>query len=646
MKYFSIIILLQFLVPNINFAQDIIIEGQILNSNKKPIPYTNVSVQQTYIGTVSNIDGKFRLVIPSKYKNANLLFSHIGFQNQKLKINAVLPYNIIILSEVSTEIEEVKIFTENYLISVLTSAYNNIKQNYINEDTRQIGFYRYTYKNANGEYVYFGEAVLDVFKTPYEKQSDGQVKIIKSRINRFPYPDTLRKVIYYGSAHAPIFNDIVKQRISFINPKYFNDYEYELQGFTVINGLDVLNISFKPKKEASNWYTGNIYIEKASHAYVYFNYSFHENGIKARTEDLRNLSCIERKFETLYSNKKDIFFLKHISDIEKIYDPKTDQTFIKTNEYITSKIETENIRPIPYKEQLSKLDFFTNEATPYSDTCWTDYNIILQDSMLNKAFTLQHSQQQAAIELQKTHIPVLTTREKIVNLANKFYWDIIIHTQFDQVMPNNYNLIYKPTPSNEFYSSGITSIKQQYYFGQRYGYLLNKKWSFQWYMALNLNENYFSTNNFGIIYRSCIKNKGRQIFMDAGVSYYFLNSAYLLGELENAAGSFNIGRTLFDANKLNMYSGRYENGVSPEITLRTELKNHFQFLISAGYNIALSAESRLFIEENSGFFFSRKIKSVSLSDTNIEFHENNIHTAKTLYHPGNINLKIGVEIKF
>lgn len=67
-----------------------IVTGTVLSEKNSPIPYMNIGVFGTNIGTVSNIDGKFSISIPSEMTGDTLLFSAIGYYSKKIIASEVL----------------------------------------------------------------------------------------------------------------------------------------------------------------------------------------------------------------------------------------------------------------------------------------------------------------------------------------------------------------------------------------------------------------------------------------------------------------------------------------------------------------------------------------------------------------------------
>ena len=51
-----------------------------------PVPSASVYVQNSTIGTISNLDGNFALVVPSEYASDPLVISSIGYKSFKTAV--------------------------------------------------------------------------------------------------------------------------------------------------------------------------------------------------------------------------------------------------------------------------------------------------------------------------------------------------------------------------------------------------------------------------------------------------------------------------------------------------------------------------------------------------------------------------------
>ena len=85
------------------FSQDQMIQGKVVDAKTKlPIPYAAIGIVGENVGTVSGEDGRFRLVIPSRFANDSLTFSEVVHVWKKVPIADLLSsQNIVIALEES-----------------------------------------------------------------------------------------------------------------------------------------------------------------------------------------------------------------------------------------------------------------------------------------------------------------------------------------------------------------------------------------------------------------------------------------------------------------------------------------------------------------------------------------------------------------
>jgi CubicO group peptidase (beta-lactamase class C family) len=104
------------------------IHGLVINKkSKEAISYANIGIRYVSIGTLSNADGSFELIIPEKYSNDTLYFSSLGFAPKNISIKWLIqqPQPItIFLSERSVLLEGITI-TEKALKNKIVELGNN-----------------------------------------------------------------------------------------------------------------------------------------------------------------------------------------------------------------------------------------------------------------------------------------------------------------------------------------------------------------------------------------------------------------------------------------------------------------------------------------------------------------------------------------
>lgn len=76
----------------------ITIAGRILNSSsREPISYANIGIRNSNVGTISNADGSFSLIVPRKLSNDTLVISSLGFAKKRVAVNYVKQEKALII---------------------------------------------------------------------------------------------------------------------------------------------------------------------------------------------------------------------------------------------------------------------------------------------------------------------------------------------------------------------------------------------------------------------------------------------------------------------------------------------------------------------------------------------------------------------
>ena len=60
------------------------IKGRCIDSFGSPLPYVNIAVQNTSVGTVTNLDGVFLIDDKSLTENVTIIVSHIGYETKSV----------------------------------------------------------------------------------------------------------------------------------------------------------------------------------------------------------------------------------------------------------------------------------------------------------------------------------------------------------------------------------------------------------------------------------------------------------------------------------------------------------------------------------------------------------------------------------
>ena len=107
------------------------IKGKVTNVQGQPMPFVNIYIKDTYIGTTSNDNGNFELY-PKQHGTYTVLFQFLGYKTEKQVLEyAGKPLEIdIILKEENIELNEVVIDPKaNPANEIIKKAIANRKTN-------------------------------------------------------------------------------------------------------------------------------------------------------------------------------------------------------------------------------------------------------------------------------------------------------------------------------------------------------------------------------------------------------------------------------------------------------------------------------------------------------------------------------------
>lgn len=104
MKRFLLSLSMLFLVAIWSHAQQRTVSGKVADPSGQGLPGVNILVKGTSTGTISDIDGNYRIDIPGN--NATLVFTFLGYESQEVQVGSQSTINIS-MKEDLTELSEV-----------------------------------------------------------------------------------------------------------------------------------------------------------------------------------------------------------------------------------------------------------------------------------------------------------------------------------------------------------------------------------------------------------------------------------------------------------------------------------------------------------------------------------------------------------
>lgn len=386
-----------FLSPKESFIR---ISGNVaISGSNRSIPFVNVGVVDKPVGTVTNDQGLFEIILPLSYAGEMLSFSHLGFLSVKIKIPAADSSILVNLSETSVNLPEVKVKYMNPL-SIVTQMVERIPQNYPINPFFLTAFFRETIRQ-DGRFVDVSEAVIEILKPSYKNEFETErVRFIKGRKGKEVSEMDLVNFKLEGGPYHFSRLDVVLQRnfLPYDNGK--TDYIYSLEGLTIEHDRLVYRVEFKPVNDSGDlYYQGELRIDTESYALVSAEFELTSSSIRRSRNYLIKRDA--KRFKTTpyfaryqvdYRPWGNLWVLNRVrGEVSlRIFDKsRRERSHIQTvSEMVVSDLKTQDNRQHLKWAETIKADYVLSDRIgDFDPDFWRNFNIIRPDEALEKVFT-------------------------------------------------------------------------------------------------------------------------------------------------------------------------------------------------------------------------------------------------------------------
>jgi hypothetical protein len=377
------------------------IKGKVIDSETRaPLVFATVAVKESNVAIVTNIDGEFTLKISDPANSKSLQISFLGYKNKTVPISDLKDNgakNIISLEAAPIPIKEI-IVKPLDPVSIVEKAINNIDKNYESVPNLMTAFYRETIRK-NRTYVSIGEAVVEIFKAPYNSdlRFDG-ARIYKGRKSSdVEKMDTVLFKLQGGPVSA-LELDIVKNSESVLTRDAMKDYNYSLIGVIEIDNKPHYVIDFiqKPSVEMP-LFMGSLYIEMDSYAITEAEFGFNLSNKEAAQSIFIRKKPLGMKvtpeiatYKTKYREQNGKWHFEYSRAEVKFkvaWSKKLFHTYYTTMSEIavTDRTDQEVIK-FAGKDKIKYTDVFSDKVGAFTDKeFWGDYNVIEPDQSIESA---------------------------------------------------------------------------------------------------------------------------------------------------------------------------------------------------------------------------------------------------------------------
>jgi len=233
------------------------IKGRCVDLLGSPLPYVNVGVQNTSVGTVTNSDGFFIIDDKSLAENATIIVSHIGYDTK-----SVIPIKNteieIKMTQTSIQLSEVKIESSKYKLTKDKKIGNNSlnKHVLVGFSSRNLGAeVGKFFKVKKGQKIKIEKIHFEIAELGYKKgtfrinfyNAINDDDIEKVRIND---EDIIMEVLEVGDVDINIKNN---------NLVFENDFLVSIECINVVEKEPVVLKELKIISFSSNVFCGPFY---------------------------------------------------------------------------------------------------------------------------------------------------------------------------------------------------------------------------------------------------------------------------------------------------------------------------------------------------------------------------------------------------
>jgi len=375
------------------------VTGRVFNEQNDPLPYVNISLRGTTLGTVSNQDGYFSLKIPKTDGNIIISVSYVGYYSTSASIKASLAHDMKFTLNPYPNLLNASAITLYDPEHIVRMALDKVRQNYPTFSIAQRGFYRETTQKGS-RYISISEAVVDIVKSTYTRSSDlDRVKVLKGRrLVSQKSSDTL-SVKLQGGPNLCLDRDVVKNQYDLFYKEDLTSYNYVFEESTTLDQRPLYVVHMTPRISNDDYplYDALLYIDKESLAIVRVEFS-----VDMEDPDLVTQSILRKKpnglrftpqelsFTVSYREVDGLMILNYVrSDIRFRCDWRKrffHSGYTIVSEMVATDVNASDVVPIPAREAFKDFDIFYDKVDDFSDpTFWGDYNIIEPTESLEHA---------------------------------------------------------------------------------------------------------------------------------------------------------------------------------------------------------------------------------------------------------------------
>jgi hypothetical protein len=377
------------------------IKGKLVDSESNlPLVFATVAISDANVAVITNIDGEFTIKIGPELASNNLEITFLGYKNKVVPISSMRDNgykNIIALDPAPIPIREI-IIKPIDPVEIVTQAITRISKNYESEPNQMTAFYRETIRK-NRTYVSIGEAVVEIFKAPY----NNSLRYDAARIYKGRKSTDVEKMdtILFKLQGGPVSSlelDIAKNTEAILTLDAMKYYDYSLSSVIEIDGKPNYVIEFKQKPTVDiPLFMGDLYINMETYAITEAEFGFNLSDKAAATSIFIRKKPLGMEvtpeiatYRVKYREQDGKMYFEYSRAEVKFkvnWKRKLFNTYYTTmGEIAVTDRTNQEVVKFAGKEKLKFSDVFSDKVTAFADPdFWGEYNIIEPDQSIESA---------------------------------------------------------------------------------------------------------------------------------------------------------------------------------------------------------------------------------------------------------------------
>lgn len=371
----------------------LVIDGK----TKKPLEYASISVSNSNISTISNLEGVFLIKVPESLKNENVIITYLGYQNKNVPLSSFGSGTFKVSMEESFEkLPDVNLVEANP-ITVVRRVIERKRENSYAKPIIVTSFYRESIKKRR-TYASLSEAVVDVYKQQRGSQGD-YVTLNKSRKSTdYRKIDTL-VIKLQGGPYNNLSMDMIRNTDLFFSPDVFEIYKFTFDKMINLDNRNLYVIDFMQRPSiVEPFYKGKLYVDTDSFALVKAVFALNLNNldtakkffVKKKPQNA-DVTPLDTKYIIDYKEINGKWHFSY-SRIELSFKINWDKKLFNSIYHVAIEMATtdwkdnsENIT-VKNRDRMKRNVILTDQTSGFSDSeFWGELNVIEPDKSIDNA---------------------------------------------------------------------------------------------------------------------------------------------------------------------------------------------------------------------------------------------------------------------